>query len=298
MLYDAAEGDPSASDRWRAIHSMGGDQEVLVALRTRAGHVWGGLALYRATGSSRFTEDEVAFLQAIAPALGEGARRGLLLGEARDPEGPDAPAVVVVSGAGGVESATPGAERWLDQLPGGDWAAGRLPTAVHSIAARALGAPVESASGDEVAVARVMTAAGAWVLLHGAALLGGGPRRAAVIVERAQPARIAPLLMNAYGLTEREQEVTRLVLQGQPTAAIAERLSISPFTVQEHLKKIFEKTGVRSRRDLVANVFFAHYEPRLRDNEERTAGRRPLLGGPFRTVTHTAGPARPNRQEQ
>ena len=37
-------------------------------------------------------------------------------------------------------------------------------------------------------------------------------RRVAVIVEPAHPARIAPLLMSAYGLTEREQDVTRLVL--------------------------------------------------------------------------------------
>ncbi len=58
--------------------------------------------------------------------------------------------------------------------------------------------------------------------------------------------------MAASGLTEREQAVTRLVLQADSTAQIAERLVLSPHTVQEHLKNIFEKTGVHSRRDLVA----------------------------------------------
>lgn len=127
----------------------------------------------------------------------------------------------------------------------------------------------------------MLSRAGTWVVLHGAALVAAGARRVAVIVEPAHPARISPLLMSAYGLTEREQDVTRLVLQGESTVQIAQRLVVSPHTVQQHLKRVFEKTGVRSRRDLVGKVFFAHYEPRVRDNERRAVDERPLRGGPL-----------------
>jgi DNA-binding CsgD family transcriptional regulator len=137
-----------------------------------------------------------------------------------------------------------------------------------------------SAGPGEIAFARALSTSGRWIVLHGTSLVSDGRRRTAVILEPTQPARITPLLMAAYGLTQREQEVTRLVLQGEATARIAERLAISPHTVQEHLKNIFEKTGVRTRRDLVGKVFFSHYEPRLRDNERRATDGRPVLGGP------------------
>jgi DNA-binding CsgD family transcriptional regulator len=87
--------------------------------------------------------------------------------------------------------------------------------------------------------------------------------------------------MSAYQLREREQEVTRLVLQGYSTREIAQRLFLSPHTVQQHLKGVFAKTGVHSRRELVARIFFTHYEPRLRDNERRAWAGKPMRGGPY-----------------
>ena len=126
---------------------------------------------------------------------------------------------------------------------------------------------------------------GTWILLHGAPLSGEERSRVAVIIEPAHPARIYPLLMSAYGLTDRERDVVRLVLTGSSTQEIAAELVLSPLTVQNHLKNVFEKTGVRSRRDLVGKVFFTHYEPRLRDNERRVLRGQPVRGGPVAAET-------------
>jgi DNA-binding CsgD family transcriptional regulator len=70
--------------------------------------------------------------------------------------------------------------------------------------------------------------------------------------------------MSAYGLTEREQQLT----QGYLSLDIADHLKISVHTVQSHLSNIFTKTGVQAQCDLVTGIFFAHYAPRLRDNEQ------------------------------
>ena len=202
------------------------------------------------------------------------------MGEAKDPERPDSPGLLILNDRLQVESTTPGVERWLEELPDGDIANGRLPSSLLAVAARAMRTMEQMGDLSEIAVSRVLSRAGTWVVLHGAGLGSDRERRIAVIVEPAHPGRIYPLLMSAYGLTERERDVTRLILQGYSTVEIAESLVVSTHTVQQHLKSIFDKTGVRSRRDLVGKVFFAHYEPRFRENERRVAEKRSVRGGP------------------
>ncbi len=279
-LHEATNGDPSSSPRWQANIQQGGDQEMISRLQTRSGEVWGALGLYRETGKPMFGPDDKAFVAAAASTLAAGARRALLLAEAREPDSLESPGLVVLTDEWEVESTTPGVERWLAELPDGNWSKGKLPTAVIAVAARALRSAHLPDAG-EVAVSRVRARNGTWVVLHGVTLVSDQRPRAAVIVEPAHPARIIPLLMAAYGLTEREQDVTRLVLQGASTYEMAAELVVSAHTVQQHLKGIFDKTGVRSRRDLIGKVFFSHYEPRFRDNERRAASARPLRGGPM-----------------
>lgn len=85
----------------------------------------------------------------------------------------------------------------------------------------------------------------------------------AVIVEPAPHLEAGAIALRAYGLTPRELEVAGLVLQGFSTAEIAARLVVSELTVQQHLKAVFEKAAVRSRRELVSEVFGSQYWSRM-----------------------------------
>ena len=276
-LHEVTGGDPSVSPRWHFNLTMGGDQELIARLRTPEGETWGAVSFYREPGAPMFDETDKVFVERLTPYLARGARTALLFGEAIDPESPDAPGLLMLNEAFKVQSATAEVARWLKELPDGDSARGRLPAAVLAVAGAALEGRPGAASS---AFARVLSRTGTWMLLHGALLEGGDGRRAAVIIEPAHPARIYPLLMSAYQLTERERDVTSQILRGSSTTQIATELHISPHTVQQHLKSVFDKTGVRSRRDLVGKIFFHHYEPRFRDNEHRVLRDQPIRGGP------------------
>lgn len=278
-LHQATGGDPSATPRWQANMAYGADQEVIVALRSRTSDLWGAIGLYREPDRPRFDDAELAFLRALGPILAHGVRRSLLVGEATDPESPEAPGMIVLDADLDLSSTSPGVDRWLQLLGENDSSSGRLPSAIVAVAARSLARRPDEP--PEVAVSRVLTRSGRWLILHGLPLDAGPDRQVAVIIEPADPARIAPLLMAAYELTDREQELTQQVLQGLSTTEIAAALVISVHTVQQHLKSVFDKTGVRSRRELVTKIFLRHYEPRLRDNEQRTIQHQPTRGGPF-----------------
>ena len=62
------------------------------------------------------------------------------------------------------------------------------------------------------------------------------------------------LVCLGYGLTTRETEVAVMLVQGLDTANIARRLFVSEHTIYDHIVSIFAKSGVHSRRGLLAAV--------------------------------------------
>lgn len=266
VLTDATGYEPEGSPRYRDILRPNGFRDELRFTLLDDDACWGWVALYRREQSVDFDVADAEFIAPLCQFLAQGLRRAILLAAVPTADGPDAPGLILLAPGGKVEAITPAAERWLSLLITAAPAEGDLPAVINSVAYRAL---LTARGGtSEGARARVPTSAGTWLVVHGSTVGDPAEGRTAVILEAARSPEIAPLIVAAHGLTAREREVTQLVLHGLSTAEIARQLYLSEYTVQDHLKAIFEKVGVHSRRELVARIFFQHYVPRLEKGDQ------------------------------
>jgi DNA-binding CsgD family transcriptional regulator len=269
VLADATGGHPERSARYRELIRPFGLHGELRAAFVADHACWGSVAIFRTPGQPPCDDRDRDFFRRISRAMAEGMRSAVVLRAMERLDGPDAPGLILLDGDGRVDAVNPMASHWLHQLVDpGQPPSDVLPEVVYAVAEQARRAGAGDPAHGPVHV-RVPSRTGRWLVLHGTCLQG---RRSdcAVIIEPARAPDIAPLLLEAYGLSGREQAVTLCVLQGLSTSEIAERLCISPYTVQDHLKAVFEKVGVRSRKTLVARVFFEQYFPRMQDPPDTT----------------------------
>lgn len=61
--------------------------------------------------------------------------------------------------------------------------------------------------------------------------------------------------LDMCGLTERQQEVVKLVIWGLSNREIAEKLSIEEYTVKVHLRDIFQRLNIHCRTALMTKIF-------------------------------------------
>ena len=257
VLSQATHGHRSQSPRFRDLLQPIGIAWELRACFVTGGTPWGACGIYRSPDQPDFGEREAAIVADVSRILADGCRRAMLLSGDAMVQTPDGPGLVILDDRDATVSITSVARRWLQELVDiGDPLGPRLPSPVYAVAARARGFAAAGAGEARLqARARAFTRGGQWLLLHGSRLDGLAEGMTAVIVEPARPAEIALLVVHAHGLSEREREVTGLVLRGLSTKEMASQLYLSPLTVQHYLKAIFEKLGVRSRGELVAKVF-------------------------------------------
>jgi DNA-binding CsgD family transcriptional regulator len=224
---------------WRPL---GLDQECRVMFLTE-GACWGGAGMVRA--GRDFTDRESEFLAAVAPAIAAATR--VVRSEAlRGWSAGRRPAVVVLGQHGELRAVTPAAREWQDRLD--HIAPGRFLLMMQVMAAGARSAPTGEFR------TRLRAAGGEWAVLQASPLIGEDDAEIAVAIEPAAGDQLIGLLLAAYGMSTRERQICREVIAGRSTADIAGRLFISSNTVQDHLKSIFRKVGVRSRGELVARL--------------------------------------------
>ena len=243
-LTDMPDRERNRSIRYNEVwRPMGVNQELRVPFLAESA-CWGAAGMVRA--GRDFTERETDFLIAVAPAVAAATRLAVRSGLLRVmPDGH--PAIVVVGPRGELRAVTPAAQEWQQRLD--HIAPSRFALMMQVMAS---GARTATSSGFR---ARLQYAHGQWAVLEASPLISGDDQdQVAVTIEPASGDQLISLLFVAYGLTTREREICGEVMAGHSTSDIAARLFISSNTVQDHLKSVFAKVGVRSRGELVARL--------------------------------------------
>jgi DNA-binding CsgD family transcriptional regulator len=251
-LDRATRGERASSVRYREIMAPLGLGDELRAVLVAGHQCWGVLCLHLADAEAGFSDRDHDLVRALAPHLAEGIRQAIIL-DASAPQPLGAPGMLVLDAGLGIVSINPQAERWLAQIP--DTRPDGLPFTVAAAAAR-LVAQQPQTDGDSADAAasdvRLRTREGRLLRLHASHLKTLSGPQIGLIIEPVPASELGSLLLSAYGLTDAQSRVVGLVLKGYSTREIVDELHISANTVQEHLTAVFDRLGVRSRRELIA----------------------------------------------
>jgi DNA-binding CsgD family transcriptional regulator len=261
-LSRATGGHTERSTRYRDLLVPSGIPFELRAAFVTRGRCWGAVHIARREHNKDFTAQDASALAHVTAAIADGIRTSLRVDAARQAHDRAAPGLVVLNAANNIELITAPARELLaamrnpahattDEVP---------PVALLALAAFTRRPPRD---GDRQPDAVAVPTPSGWITLHASLPDGHANGQVAIVLERAATPHATAVRLEAHGLTPREREIATLIAQGHTNPEIADALVLSPYTVQDHIKNVFEKTTVSSRHELVARIFLDDYLPHL-----------------------------------
>jgi DNA-binding CsgD family transcriptional regulator len=256
LLAEATGGDLGRSLVWRELlHRYDVGDVASVVFRDGSG-CWGFLELWR-TGGRTFDRADARFLQDAAPAVTAALRRcqARTFGAPSSAARLDGPLLLLLAPDLQLIRRTPGTQEALRLLVPRDDEGPPVPAGAYNVAAQLLA--VEAGVDAAPPWARVHLTGNRWLTLRAARLeagAAGGDCDIAVTIEESSAADRLSLFARCAGLSAREAELLGHLATGADTRDVAARMFLSAHTVQDHLKSVFDKTGTRSRRTLLARA--------------------------------------------
>lgn len=253
LLSAATGGRLDRSLLWRELLSRYDVTDVAsVVFGDRFG-CWAFLELWL-TGGRTFGPEDAAGLRAVVVPVTAALRRS----QARTFAEPatsrlSGPLVLLLTPRLGVVHQTPATADALRALVPRDDGGTPVPAGAYNVAAQLLA--VEAGVDAHEPRARVHLTGGPWLTFRAARLDDrGSSGDIAVTIEQCSAADRLSLFGRCCGLTPREQELLGHLAAGEDTRGVAARMFLSVHTVQDHLQSVFDKTGTRSRRAVVARA--------------------------------------------
>lgn len=252
-----------ADDPWRVMLK---DYEIVdvasTVFRDRHG-CWGFLDLWRHQSSGPFADAAIAVLVAVDAPITAALRRrqaGTFTSIAAPLPSNEGPAILLLDDDLCITAQTDAATEWLRRLLPTAPGLAPIPAAAFNVAAQLLA--VEAGVDEHPAAASAYVPGFTWVTVRASRFAGTAtarPGAIAVSIEETPDALRLEVYARAHALSPREQSLLRLLVRGLDTRELAQSMSISEYTVGDHLKSIFAKTGINSRTGILTAALGAHH---------------------------------------
>jgi DNA-binding CsgD family transcriptional regulator len=257
LLHEGTGERREQSLLWRDVLGPAGFFDVAsMAFHDRFG-CWAFLDLWRADPAAAFTRADAHFLTTIVPPVTAALRRcqAATFTAHHTDIGRRTPLVLLLSPDLTIRAQTPETHDYLRRLLPPPPERSPIPAAAYNVAAQLLA--TEAGIDDHPPSASVHLAHGVWVTLRAARIGDSCPEDRgdiAVTIEYTSSAERLDIFGRAFALSTREAGLLRVLADGADTRQAGSRMHLSEHTVQDHLKSIFDKTGTRSRRELLARA--------------------------------------------